>query len=310
VIIATVAPPPSGEQFEIRHGEQVATVVEVGGGVREYVDKERDVLHPYDLDALCDGAHGMPLIPWPNRLGDGRYTWDGRERQLELSEPEKQNAIHGLLRWRNWAPLERTSNRVRVGTRLHATDRWPFPLDISVEYELSDDGLTVETRARNIGEAACPYACGQHPYLSPGPDTTLNDCTLEFKAATRVETDPERQLPTGTAPVEGSDYDFRSARPIGALEMDYAFTHLERDGDGRAWVKLGCPDGHSVELWSDESYPVMEVYTADTLAPERQRRGLAAEPMTAPPNALATGELIVRLEPGEEHVARWGVRLR
>ena len=50
-------------------------------------------------------------------------------------------------------------------------------------------------------------------------------------------------------------------------------------------------------------------FAPDTLAPARRRYGLGSEPMTAPPNALATGELIVRLEPGEEHVARWGVRL-
>ncbi len=270
----------------------------------------RQVLHPYDLEALCDGAHGMPLIPWPNRLADGRYSFDGSDRQLELTEPEKQNAIHGLLRWRNWTVLDRGEDRVVVGTRLHPTDRWPFPLDVSVAYSLAEDGLTVETRARNIGDGPCPYACGQHPYLSPGPEAKVDDCTLELKAATRIDTDSERQLPTGAEPVEGTEYDFRSARQLGPLEIDYAFTDLERDSDGLAWVRLGCPDGHTVELWSDEAYPVTEIYTAHTLAPERRRRGLGAEPMSAPPNALATGELIVRLEPGGEHVARWGVGLR
>ncbi len=305
-----MALPPSGEQFEIRHGDQRATIVEVGGGVREYMDGDRAVLQPYDLDAVCDGAHGTPLIPWPNRLADGRYSFDGSDHQLELSEPEKQNAIHGLLRWRNWAVVDRGEDRVVVGTRLHPTDRWPFPLDVSVAYSLGEDGLTVETRARNIGDGACPYACGQHPYLSPGPDAKVDECTLELKAATRIDTDPERQLPTGTEPVEGTEYDFRAARRIGALEIDYAFTDLDRDSAGRSWLRLGCPDGRTVELWTDEAYPVTEVYTADTLAPPRRRMGLGAEPMSAPPNALATGELIVRLEPGDEHVARWGVRLR
>jgi aldose 1-epimerase len=92
--------------------------------------------------------------------------------------------------------------------------------------------------------------------------------------------------------------------------MDYAFTDLERDPEGRAWARLGCPDGHTVEMWSDQAYPVTEIYTADTLAPARLRTGLGAEPMSAPPNALATGQMVVRLEPHQEHVARWGVRLR
>jgi aldose 1-epimerase len=301
---------PSGEQFAIRHRDQQATIVEVGGGVREYSHGERDVLQPYALDAVCDGAHGAPLIPWPNRLADGRYAWNGQQYQLGLTEPEKHNAIHGLLRWRNWTLLEQADDRARVGTRLHPTDRWPFALDVSVEYRLDEAGLTVETRARNIGHGPCPYACGQHPYLSPGPEAKVDDCTLELKAATRIETDPDRQLPIGTEPVQGTEYDFRSARPIGSLEVDYAFTDLERDSEGRSWVRLGCPDGHSVELWTSEAYPFTELYTADTLAPERRRHGLGAEPMSAPPNALATGELVVRLEPDEEHVARWGVCLR
>lgn len=305
-----IGDPPSGRQFKITHGDQRATIVEVGGGVREYVDGDRDVLQPYALDAVCDGAHGAPLIPWPNRLADGRYSWDGQDHQLGLTEPEKHNAIHGLLRWRNWTLVDRDEDLVRVGTRLHPTDRWPFALEVSVAYRLGDEGLIVETRARNIGRGPCPYACGQHPYLSPGADAELDACTLELKAATRIVTDPDRQLPIGVESVEGTEYDFRSRRPIGSLKVDYAFTDLERDTEGRSWVRLGCPDGRRIELWTDEAYPVTEIYTADTLARERRRRGLGAEPMSAPPNALATGELIVPLEPDEEHVARWGVRVR
>ena len=304
-----MAPSPSGEQFEIRYGEQRATIVEVGGGIREYLDGDRDVLQPYAIDAICDGAHGAPLIPWPNRLADGRFSFDGSDHQLALSEPEKGNAIHGLLRWRNWALLDRSPDRVVVGTRLHPMTGWPWPLDVSIAYALGEDGLSVETRARNVGDAPCPYACGQHPYLSPGAGETVDHCSLELPARIRIDTDEERQLPVGREPVDGSKYDFRSPRELGSLALDYAFTELKRDAAGLAWLRLGCPDGRTVELWIDHSYPVLEVYSADTLAPDRRRRGLGAEPMSAPPNALATGELVVRLEPGEEHLARWGVRL-
>lgn len=301
---------PSGEQFEIAYGEQHATIVEVGGGVREYRDGGRDVLHPYALDATCDGAHGAPLIPWPNRLADGRYSFDGSDYRVALTEPEKANAIHGFLRWRNWEAAARSPEGVTMATRLHPLMGWPFTLDVSVAYTLGEDGLTVETRATNLGDQPCPYACGQHPYLSPGAEELVDHCTLELRAEIRIVTDQERQLPTGREPVDGTEYDFRTAREIGSLEVDYAFTELERDGDGRAWMRLGCPDGRTVEMWADQAYPVLEVYTADTLAPDRRRRGLGAEPMSAPPNALQSGELVVRLEPGEEHAARWGVRLR
>lgn len=302
-------PSPSGEQFELTHGDQRATVVEVGGGVREYVHGDRDVLHAYGRAAICDGAHGAPLIPWPNRLADGRYSFDGRDYQLALTEPDKRNAIHGLLRWRNWELRERSDDRVEVGIRLYPMTGWPFPLEVSIAYALGDQGLSVETRAINIGETACPFACGQHPYLSPGNDETLDGCTLELRADTRILTDPERELPAGLEPVGGTDYDFRSVRQLGSLKLDCAFIDLDRDEGGLARVRLGCPDGRSVEMWADRTYPVIQAFTADTLAPSRRRRGLAAEPMSAPANALQTGDMLVRLEPGAEHVCRWGVQL-
>lgn len=77
--------------------------METGGGVRKYTDSGRDVLQPYGRDAMCDGAHGTPLIPWPNRLADGRYRFDETDYQVALTEPTKHNAIHGFLCWRPWS---------------------------------------------------------------------------------------------------------------------------------------------------------------------------------------------------------------
>lgn len=299
---------PSGEQFEISHGEQHATIVEVGGGVREYEVAGRPVLDPYPAEEMCDGAHGAPLIPWPNRLGDGRYSFEGQEYQLPLTEPELGNAIHGLLRWHNWRAVERSARHVVMGTRLHPQPGWPFSLDVSVRYSLTETGLVAETEACNVGTGPCPFGSGQHPYLSAGAGTTVDHCKLHFAAATRILTDPDRQLPVGREPVTGTELDFRSGRAIGDLQIDDPFTGLDHQ-HGRSWVQLGCPDGRTVELWGDASYTVIQLYTGDTLAPGRRRRALAAEPMTCPPAALATGEGIIRLEPGESQVSRWGVWL-
>jgi aldose 1-epimerase len=303
-----VATPPSGEQHEIARGDQRATVVEVGGGVREYRVGDRDVLEPYPVEAVCDGAHGAPLIPWPNRLADGRYEWDGVEHQVALTEPEKRNAIHGFLRWRPWRAAERDDARVVMETRLYPLTGWPFALDVRVAYELTDDGLEVATTATNIGQAACPFASGQHPYLSPGSGL-IDECTLQLDARTRVDTDAERQLPTGDVPVEGSDFDFRAPRKLGDQAIDFAFTDLARDAEGRAWMRLGGTDGRTAELWVDEGYPYLEAYTGDTLGDGRRRTGLGAEPMTCPPNGLGSGRDIVRLDPGESVTTRWGARL-
>lgn len=298
---------PSGRQFEISYGEQRAVVVEVGGGIREYRVGARDVLDPYDIAEMCDGSHGAPLIPWPNRLADGQYTFDGTTYQVPLTEPTKRNAIHGFLCWRNWQLHSITASQVVVGYVLRPMKGYPFCLDVCITYRLDDDGLRVTTSATNIGAATAPWACGAHPYLSPGAGL-VDKAMLEFDAATRIETD-ERQLPVTEVGVADTPYDFRSAREIGGLKVDYAFRDLARDAAGCARVRLTGTDGRCSELWFDRSYSLVEIYTGDVLAPHRRRRGLGVEPMTAPPNAFATGELVVRLEPGQTATHVWGTRL-
>jgi aldose 1-epimerase len=300
---------PSGEQFEIVHGEQRATIVEVGGGIREYAVADRPVLDAYPMDAICDGAHGAPLIPWPNRLADGRYRFDGIDHQGALTEPDRHNAIHGFMRWRPWTALEQGASRVVMGARLLPLEGYPFSLDLHVAYELGEAGLMVATTATNMGRAACPYGAGQHPYLSPGAGV-IDECTLEVPAATRILTDEERQLPRGREAVRGTPYDFRRPRALADQRLDDPFTDLARDDAGNATVVLSRTDGARVELWMDGHYPFVQIYTGDTLDPARRRRGVGVEPMTCAPNAFQSGEGLVRLEPQHSLAARWGVRLR
>lgn len=297
---------PSGRQLELSFEDQCATVVEVGGGIRSYEAGGRPVLDPYPLAAMCDGAHGAVLIPWPNRVAGGRYKFDGEEHQLALTEPAAGNAIHGLLRWRSWRPVEHDPAAVTVATCLYPMTGWPFTLDVEVAYSIAPEGLMVELRAVNAGEHACPFAAGQHPYLSAAG--AVDDSVLRFSARERIVTD-ERGLPTGREPVAGTRFDFSTPRPVGDLELDSAFDGLARGPDGLARVGITGSDGRTAELWADDGYPVIQLFTGDTLAPERRRRSLAVEPMTAPPNALASGERLIRLEPGESFTGRWGARL-
>jgi aldose 1-epimerase len=299
---------PSGEQFLIEFEDQHATIVEVGGGIREYAVGERPVLDPYPLDAMCDGAHGAVLIPWPNRLGDGMYEFDGETQRLALTEPAKSNAIHGLVRWRSWQVVEHHRSDVVMTTTVHPMTGYPFLLVVSVHYRLTADGLTVETTATNAGATACPYGAGQHPYLSPGSGL-IDECSVKLVAGTRIVTDNERQLPTGTETVTGTEYDFSTDRVLGDQHIDAPFTDLARDSAGRAHLRLSAPDGYSAELWVDEHYPIIELYTGDTLNPDRRRRGLGAEPMTCPPDAFRTKKDLTRLEPSESMTTAWGARL-
>ena len=117
----------------------------------------------------------------------------------------------------------------------------------------------------------------------------------------------ERGIPIGTSPVEGTAADLRAGRRIGDLVLDAAFTDLDRDADGRAWVRLTGPDGTGAAVWMDGGYGWVQLYTGDAIPGDRRRRGLAVEPMTCPPNAFATGEGVRRLQPGESTTASWGI---
>ncbi|HEY1688945.1 MAG TPA: aldose 1-epimerase family protein [Solirubrobacteraceae bacterium] len=304
--------PPSGRQLELTHGEQRAVVVEVGGGLREYELAGQAVLDGYAESERCRSGRGQILLPWPNRLRDGRYEWAGERQQLPLSEAARGNAIHGLVRWANWTVAERSQAHATMAYVLHPQDGYPFMLDLRVAYSLGEDGLTVQTTATNVGAEACPYGVGAHPYLTVGAET-IDDCVLRAPAGRRLLAD-ERAIPVGSEAVDGTEYDFRTPRRIGAQQLDTAFADLQRDPDGLARVTLASVTSEtaqlprSLTLWLDGAYSHLMLFTGDTLPDtNRRRRSLAVEPMTCAPNAFQSGDGLRRLEPGESFTSHWGI---
>jgi len=165
---------PSGEQFELRHGGECVVVVEVGGGIRSW----DGVLDGYAESEICRSGRGQMLAPWPNRISQGVYTFDGEEHRLALTEPSSGSAIHGLVRWANWRAVERSEARVVMEHVLHPQPGYPFTLRLRVEYALGDDGLAVRTSAENLGDRACPFGAGHHPYLA-APTGRVDDLALQ-----------------------------------------------------------------------------------------------------------------------------------
>jgi aldose 1-epimerase len=279
-------------------------VVEVGAALRSYVDGGRELLDGFGPEEMSRSGRGQVLIPWPNRVEQGSYEFGGERHQLALNEPERGNAIHGLVRWVGWTVGEREPHRVVMEHQLKPQPGYPFALALAVEYELSGDGLRVSTTATNAGPDPCPFGSGAHPYLRAGP-ATVDEVVLRLPASTVLRTN-ENGIPIGSGPVDGTAYDFRRPRAIGDTVLDHAFTDLERGADGVARVQLRDVTGGGLELWVDESYPYLMVFTGDPL-PDVNRRSLAVEPMTCPPNALRSGEAMVTLEPGQSVTSRWGI---
>jgi aldose 1-epimerase len=301
---------PSGEQYEISGGGYRALVTECGAGLRVLEKDGRPLVLGYAEEEQAPAGRGQLLAPWPNRIRDGAYDFEGRHQQLPLSEPSRGNASHGLVRWASWTLEEHTAQSVSQVYRLMSQSGYPWTVDLHVIYDVSAEGLTVTFTATNLSSEPAPYALGAHPYLVAGLGL-VDGWELTLPAATRLVTD-DRMIPTGREDVRDTPLDFRAPRLIGATQLDTAFTDLTREPSGHVEVVLrdAEADQGSV-LWMDAKHSWVQLFTGDTLSVDA-RAAVAVEPMTAPPNAFVTGEDVVVLAPagrdGDEHSASWGVR--
>ncbi|NUQ32917.1 MAG: aldose 1-epimerase family protein [Dermatophilaceae bacterium] len=294
---------PTGQQWTIGHGPFEATVVEVGGGLRTFTRDGVDVVAGYAADEPCASGRGQQLMPWPNRVRDGRYTFAGTEHQLSITEVPRGNASHGLVRWALWELVEIEDEMVTVGYRLHPQPGRDHFLDLRTTYLLDDSGLVVTAAARNVGRSAAPFGYGAHPYLATG-DTLLPDIELRIPAETWLGVD-ERMLPSDTHPVAGGSYDFREQHRVGDVRLDTAYTDVVRDDDGMWRCTVAAAD-RAATLWADAAFPWLQVFTA--IAEDRKGEvGIAVEPMSCPADAFNSGDGLVVLEPGEEWTGTWGI---
>lgn len=302
-----------GAEHRLTWGGSTAVVTEVGGGLRALEHEGRPLVRPYGAGELRPRYRGALLAPWPNRITDGRYRFDGEEHQLPLTEPERGTAVHGLVCWERFV-VDRVDEAAVVATHaLVPRPGYPFQLVVTASYALGEDGLTTTVSARNDGDAVLPWGTAAHPYLVAGDGRgPVNRWELHAPATRVLEVDPERLVPADpptTRPVAGSELDFTSARRIGHTEVDHAFTGLVADQDGRTRVRLTDPaSGRGSQVtWDAAALPWLQLHTADLAPPETSRAGLAVEPMTCPPDGFRSGVDLVVLEPGAEHAVTWTI---
>lgn len=292
--------PVSGTQVALRAGGYAADVATVGASLRALRHDGRDLVVPFAEDEVRPLYRGVTLVPWPNRVVDGRYEFDGAVQQLALTEPDRGHALHGLACWSDYRVVSRSSDAVVLETEIVAQAGYPHRLRVEVAFRLAEDGLTQTITAVNTGPTRAPYGASGHPYLVGGPGR-VDDWTFELDAAEVLQVD-ERLSPQGVEPVAGTPFDFAAPRTIGDLFIDHAFTGLRAS---RARVLAG--DGRGTEMRWDAVAPWVQVHTADRPEPEYDRAGLAVEPMTCPPDAFNSGTDLVVLEPGESHTVSWTI---
>ena len=294
---------PTGEQYEIISGTHRAVVTEVGATLRSFSVEGRDVVRGFGRDEMSTAGRGQNLIPWPNRIRDGRYTFNGVSHQLALSEPARHNASHGLARYAPWVLGDKKPDAVTNRVRIHPQPGWPGTLEAMITHQVGADGLTVTVEATNIGAAELPFGYGAHPYLTVG-EATVDEVAVTVPAAYYLEVD-DRLLPTRISPVDGTVYDLLRGPVLGSTSLDTAMTDVSRDPDGRWRTKLALGDRYA-EVWGDETMRWMQIFTG---GPNRDW-SIAVEPMTCGPDAFNPGPThgdMKVLAPGETFVGQWGI---
>lgn len=297
-----------GKEYQLRHGGYTAVVTEVGAGLRALRHADRDLVLAYARDEVRPRYRGALLAPWPNRVVDAVYVFDGEPFQLDVSEPERGHALHGLVAWARFELLDSDTSSAVLGHAIVPRTGYPFCVEVVARYRLHDDGLTCTVTARNTGARRAPYGVGSHPYLLGGTGR-VDGWMLHLPADEVQEVTADRLVPVGVVPVADAGFDFRQRRSIGDTEIDHAFTSLQPASDGLVRARLLGEDGRGVECeWDPRTLPWVQVHTADLPDPAESRRGLALEPMSCPPGAFNSGADLVVLEPGDEHVAEWTLR--
>jgi aldose 1-epimerase len=303
-----VTEPPAGTELALEHERQRLVVTEVGAALRSWTVRGHELLDGVAPGETDDAFRGKVLVPWPNRLRDGRYVFDGAEHHTALTEPERGTALHGLATGSRWRAIRSSTRHLTLALDVGREPGYPFSLRLSVDYELTSGGVVATLHATNAGATRAPFGAGLHPYLTHGT-ATIDDLVLEVPARTRLPLD-ERRLPAGVAlAVDGTDFDFRAGRRIGGQRLDTCFGDLERSPAGVARVRLASAGGErQLTVWMDEGFRFVQVYTADDVSdPGRRRGGVAIEPMTCAPDAFNSGDGLLVLEPGASFTGRCGL---
>jgi aldose 1-epimerase len=294
-----------GERFELRVGDAFAEIGTVAAVLCALRVGEVDLTEPLPRDvAPPPFCSGIALAPWPNRVRAGRWTLDGTVQQLDITEPARGGALHGLLEFTEYEVRERTDATITLGAVVHPQHGWPFLLDTWIRFELAPDGLAVTHGARNLSERPAPYATGTHPYPRVGA-FDVADLVLTAPADEFLEVDERLDPIAWRAVADGTD--LRGGVRVGDLALDTAFRGL-RPADGVS-ATLTAPDGSRLEIWQDDDWRYLQVFTTP-IFPRRDGPGtaVAIEPMTAPPDALNSGDDLIWLEPGASYEGHWGFR--
>lgn len=240
-------------------------------------------------------SKGDFLAPFPNRISDGKYTFNAVEHQLAINEPDRGHALHGLIVDKKFtlqssAQCEDGASASFI-TKISADEfpGYPFDLEITITFTLKARELAIDMSGKNRGTIDAPFGVGWHPYFTARK--RIDDLYLTLPAASILETDKVKELiPTGKKlPNEFGT----NKRTIQNTFFDTCFTDLEKHS-----VLF-----ENIELFMDNQMKFVQFYTPD------ERTSIAIEPMSCAPDAFNNGMGLHILKPDESVMHSFSIRI-
>ncbi|MDF2455330.1 MAG: aldose 1-epimerase [Cytophagaceae bacterium] len=294
-----------------RSGEYLSVIPAYGGNINELVLSKNNQLHALiegDLDSeQLAGKHnhafrGSKLSPFPNRIKDGSYVFDGT--RFTLPQNDQIHALHGLLWNIPFTILEKrtTAHDATLILSCHyqkTNAGFPFDYTIVLTYILEASEFSCQTTITNHSLSAMPIGDGWHPYLTTG--SAINELKLKLPSVKKIETN-DSLIPTGRYI---RDTTFELAAPLEDLWLDDCF---ELDPIQRI-VETCLIDERkdlTLVLWQEvnaQGYNFIHVYTPP------HRRSIAIEPTSCAPDAFNNKNGLMVLNPQESVDLLFGIRL-
>lgn len=273
------------------HGWRLELLPEAGGSVAALKRGDRDILRPAPAgarDPLTTAC--FPLVPYANRIANGRFDFNGREIVLDVLDRFAPHALHGQGWLMPWQVEAQETDAITLLCR-HAAGAWPWDWTARQRFTLGEDGLNAELELTNESAGIMPAGLGFHPYFAAGPESVLE---FEAKAVWLTGRDP---VPVGRAAPEVLADWSAGARIADRPPVD----HCYEGWPGQA--RMVAPGGNGVTVEASENVRFLHVFTpagADHAC---------LEPVTHRPDAVhgAAGEMPV-LGPGETVSLRMTIR--
>lgn len=245
------------------------------------------------LDVYKSKYNSSWLFPFPNRIPNGKYSFENKEYELEINETNLNNRLHGHIFNKSFSIKNQEATNTSASLTFSYSNNglskgYPFPYDLEITYNFSPNKLNVNFYVLNTGRTAFPFGIGWHPYFK---SNNISNSVLDFKADNQYLIDAQ-MIPTSETPLK-----FKTPLELNGTFLDDCFITKQSEASFKT-------DTYKIDIGFSSEVPnsFLQVYTPDT------RDCIAIEPMTCAPNSFNNKNGLLTLEPSKSY--NWKVDLK